>query len=432
MDTAPPLQLLLIEDTVADAETIRRVMAEAKNLPADVEWVSQLTQGLDVLGQRPIDLVLTDLSLPDARGIDSVKRLHASHPAVPIIVLTASDDEATISRALETGAQDFIVKGYIEVYRDLLPRAVRYAVERKRAQEKEKALLARAAASEFQRTAELNAAYERLKRTQALLIQSEKLAAVGQLASGIAHEVKNPLNIILQCVNYLEPEMADREKAREMLEIIREAVKSADKIIRGLLDFSRPMPLELKPTPIALVVNSALLLVEARFAPCMVRLTKDVPEGLPPVMVDAGQIQQVLINLFLNSLDAMPNGGELRVRVVLEPQRESGDGVGVRSTDMFRPGQLAVVVEVSDTGMGIAAQHLTNVFDPFFTTKAPGEGVGLGLAITAAIIENHRGLIQLQSEENKGTTVRILLPLAGDGAGPAGSGGQASKGRGDG
>ena len=255
-------------------------------------------------------------------------------------------------------------------------------------------------------------AADQLKRIQAMLVQAEKMAAVGQLASGIAHEVKNPLNIILQCVSYLEPELTARggEQA-EVLQVMREAVTTADDIIKGLLDFSRPSPLQLKPTAMRPVIETALLVVERQIATNKIRLTTDLPATLPAVMADENQMKQVFLNVLMNAIQAMPNGGELRIRASVLKLTEPGQGVGLRQTDVFRPGTTALVCDVQDSGPGIPQELLPKAFIPFFTTKPPGEGVGLGLSICHTILEGHRGLIRLASEEGHGTTVTIMLPV---------------------
>ncbi len=406
------MKLLLIEDTPDDAEVFQEVLAAAKSLPAQLEWATTVADGIAALRETKFDLVVTDLALPDAKGIQAVQMLRAVTSGIPIVVLTSSDEDKIITEAIQAGAQDFLVKGYIQVYRDLLPRTIRYAIERKRAEEKEKALMAEAAAKEFQRTAELSAAYRELQQAQNMLIQSEKLAAVGQLASGIAHEVKNPLNIILQCVNYLEPELKNLAQQLEVVQTIRQAVKAADKIIRGLLDFSKPVDLTLKPMSLGTVIEDALTLAEPKLAQKKIHLTKEIAADLPDVLLDPQQMQQVLINVILNASDAMQPGGALSIRCGAQELRNFGTGVGSRASDTFRLGQMVVICEVQDTGSGIRKDDLSRMFSPFFTTKPPGEGVGLGLWICAAIVQSHRGMMHIVSEEGAGTTVRVILPLA--------------------
>ncbi|MBI2495709.1 MAG: response regulator [Candidatus Omnitrophica bacterium] len=515
------LNVLLIEDDPQDAQLMQEALGETANTSFALEWVDRVSKGLERLARGGIDLVLTDLQLPDSQGLETVARVHAQAEGVPIIVLTALDDEGMAIQALQKGVQDYLVKRYIKVYPNLLVRSMRYAIERRRGEgelirlasfleqcpdpvletdgsgvitylnraartqfadlfgsaathpvlwglkdaaqrlqrsgatsltrevpyrgktyeqhisyypqsdlirsylidvterkqmeQRERELAAAAAAAERKRAAELDEAYQELKRTQAMLIQAEKMAAVGQLASGIAHEVRNPLGIILQCVNYLEPDLQSRgAQHAEVLQVIREAVMTSDKIIRGLLDFSRPTPLELKPTSIASVIDASLALVQAQAAEKGIRLMKDVADDVPLVLLDEHQMQQVLINLILNAFAAMPTGGRLSIRSYLRRLTEPGLRIGLRSADAFRPGQTVLVCEVEDTGTGIPKEILPRVFHPFFTTKPPGEGIGLGLTITAAIVEGHGGTISLESEEGNGTKAVITLPVSQD------------------
>jgi signal transduction histidine kinase len=407
--------VLLIEDSPEDTQMLRDALAKSRGLTVELAWADRLSRGLERLAQGGVDLVLTDLSLPDTKGLQSVTALRAAAARIPLIVLTSADDEALALEALQQGAQDYLVKGYVQVYPDFLARSIRYAIERHRVEARERELsdaIAAAAVADRKRAAELDQAYQELKRTQALLVQAEKMSAVGQLASGIAHEVKNPLTIILQCVNYLEPELSIRGgQQAEVVQVMREAVMTADKIIRGLLDFSRPAPLELKPCAMGEVIEASLALVQNQLSEKRIRLTREIAPDLPPVLLDANQMKQVFVNLFLNAIQAMPGGGALIVRGSLTRLTEPGAGVGSRSGDAFQVGSTVLVCEVEDTGHGIPKDLLSRVFNPFFTTKPPGEGVGLGLSITATIIEGHRGLIRLESEPGRGTKAVILLPI---------------------
>ena len=394
------IHVLLIEDNPDDAQVMQEATAGTKDPHFEVEWLQCLSSGLERLAQGGVDLVLTDLTLPDAKGVETVASVHAKAEDVPIVVLTSERDEALALQALRQGAEDYLVKGHIQVYPDLLVRALRYAIGRKQA-----------AAAEKKRVMELDKALRELAQTQAMLIQAEKLSAVGQLASGIAHEVKNPLNIILQAVNYLEAEVAGKGgRTAEILQVMREAVMTADKIIRGLLDFSKPAPLQLKPTSIGAAIDAALLLVQNQLSGKRIGLTKAIAPDAPLVLVDDNQIKQVFLNLMINAIQAMPNGGEITLRSYAKELTTPGGKVGARATDVFRVGERVVVCEVQDTGLGIPQDILPQVFNPFFTTKPPGEGVGLGLSITASIVHAHRGIIDIESEVGRGTIMRITLP----------------------
>ena len=411
------MNILLIEDNPEDVQTFMEALTTGASDSPGIQVADRLSTGLERLAGASFDLVLLDLGLPDSKGLRTLAEVHARAKDIPIVVLTSSDDERLALEALQQGAQDYLVKGYVQVYPGLLLRSMRYAIERQHAEQKEKRLIEAATEAERQRTAELERAYQELKRTQAMLVQAEKMTATGQLASGIAHEVKNPLNIILQSVNYLEPKLAAQGgQTTDILQVIREAVVTADKIIRGLLDFTKPAPLELKHSSLNAVLDASLMLVQNHLSAQRVRLVKEVAANLPPVMLDENQMKQVFINLFLNALHAMPTGGELVIRAAARVLTERTMAIGMRATDTFKLGETVLVCDIEDTGFGIPRDILPKVFNPFFTTKPPGEGVGLGLPITAAIVEGHRGLIRLESEEGRGTKVRLLLPLASEGS----------------
>ena len=258
---------------------------------------------------------------------------------------------------------------------------------------------------------ELKQSERRLYTTESQLIQAEKMSAIGQLASGIAHEVKNPLAILMKGVNYLEREFSsDRGQQSEVLRMMKDAILRADQIVRDLLDFARPASLELKPVTIHRVLETAIDLAEQQFTVRRIHIVKEIAPDLEPVMIDENRMKQAFINLMLNAFQAMSEGGQLTIRAYTKTLTQVGGRVGRRSTDVFRVGQTVLVCELNDTGRGIPAEMLAKIFDPFFTTNPPGQGTGLGLTITKTIIEQHRGLIEIQSQEGRGTTVMVMLP----------------------
>lgn len=256
----------------------------------------------------------------------------------------------------------------------------------------------------------LKDAYFKLKTTQDQLIQAEKLNAVGQLASGVAHEVKNPLAIIVQSVNYLEKKVLLPDQ-KEVLKMIKDNIMRADNIIRTLVDFSRVTELSIVPEDISLILDSSLTLIQHRTKHENIQIVKELEKDLPRVLVDKNKMEQVFVNVFLNALQAMPNGGRLLIRAFLTEANEFKAATGRRNGDFFRPKEKAVIVEVEDTGIGIPEEHFKRVFDPFFTTKGPRGGAGLGLAVTRNIVTMHKGLIDIESMLNKGTKIAITLKI---------------------
>jgi signal transduction histidine kinase len=237
--------------------------------------------------------------------------------------------------------------------------------------------------------------YAELQQAQQQLAQAAKLASIGELAGGMAHEINNPITSILA----LSSHMAEREssaltpRSRKSLQTIVKQAERVANLVGGLLSFSRQSQLHISSLDLRELLDTALELVHFRIASGAIRIVSDVPRSLPPVQGDASRLTEVFVNLLGNAIDAMPAGGTLAVRAFQAIE----DG--------------AVRVEVKDTGSGIAPEDLPRIFDPFFTTKAPGRGTGLGLSISHGIIKDHGGEIWAQSEAGVGTTIVVSLSI---------------------
>ena len=250
---------------------------------------------------------------------------------------------------------------------------------------------ARLYAETVERNKELADINARLQSTQAQLIQSEKLASVGQLTAGIVHDVKNPLAVIKGLAEELQEEMESNPFVSGQLVTIRDSANRASTIVTDLLKFARQSTPEMQTRDMKETINSSLRLTEYLTRKAKVEVKVDLPEEAVMMTYDAQQIEQVLINLITNATQAMPTGGELRVNVV------QAEGV--------------VAIAVQDTGTGIPKQIQGRIFDPFFTTKPEGEGTGLGLSVSFGIVSSHGGKIELDSEFGWGTTFTVLLPV---------------------
>lgn len=242
---------------------------------------------------------------------------------------------------------------------------------------------------------ELASYIERLESTQKQLIQAEKLSALGQLAGSIAHEVNNPLTGALVYCKLLSKRVGsgsfDTAEAVTTLSKIEEAVDYCSRILRSVLDFTRRSEPVLQPVAVSSVMDQVMSLIGHRAEMKAIEVVREEASLLPPVMADFGQLQQVFVNLVLNAMQAMPDGGKLTIRTSL------GDGSWVK-------------VGIQDTGCGIAPENMGKLFTPFFTTKKAGKGAGLGLAVSNGIIERHGGRIEVQSEVGKGSTFIVHLP----------------------
>ena len=222
---------------------------------------------------------------------------------------------------------------------------------------------------------------------------SEKMASIGLLAAGVAHEVNTPLTGISSFTQMLLEHADPDDPKTKVLEKIERQTFRAAKIVNGLLNLARPARVETGPVDLNVVVNDVLALLEHQFKSGRIQVRKDLATATTPI-VDGIEykLQQVLLNLFLNARDSMPKGGWLSIATRLE--------------------NGSALVEVSDTGSGIPAEHLSRIYDPFFTTKVLGKGTGLGLSITYGIVQEHGGSIACESAAGQGTRFTLTLPLA--------------------
>jgi PAS domain S-box-containing protein len=264
--------------------------------------------------------------------------------------------------------------------------------------------------TELKRTLqELTAAHEELKTAQLQLIQAAKLESVGTLAAGVAHEVKNPLQTILMGLDYLSGSPAASNKNTKLvLSDMHDAVTRAHGIIQELLQLSAQRGFELKKEDLNLLLERSLSLLQNELVASQASVVRKLGADLPPVRIDRGKMEQVFINLFLNALQAMSQGGALTISSRLDSF--SGDLDVIESArPRFHRGDPVVVVEVQDTGSGIPEEHLQRIFDPFFTTKPVGVGTGLGLSVVKNIVDLHGGAIGVRNAPEGGVRVTVVL-----------------------
>lgn len=262
-------------------------------------------------------------------------------------------------------------------------------------------------------------AEEALQEAQLQLIQAEKLESLGRLAAGIAHEVKNPLALILMGADFLDAELADHHvggSAPEVVGQIREAAWRADGIIRGMLDFSAPNKMLMQPTDVNDLLHKSLPLIRHEMDAANVALKTEFAEDLPPASLDLNKIQQVFINVCTNAVHAMPEGGTLTVRTALralDAREVAKRDAGSRVNERLRVGDSAIFIEIDDTGTGVPPEKLAYIFEPFYTTKPTGKGTGLGLSVTRKIVEMHGGEIRISNRREGGARVTLLFRPAG-------------------
>ena len=354
-----PVKVLLIEDNPGDARLICEMLADSRDALIELDYVDSLSSGLERLAAGGIDVLLLDLSLPDGQGLDVCVRAHTQAQQVPIVVLTGLDDETMAVKALQVGAQDYLIKGQVDSR--LLLRSIRYAIERKQAQEQ--------------------------------LQHSQLLASLGEMTAGIAHEVNNPLGSILL---YSELLMSSDvpSQTRKSLKVIHDEAKRAAKIMTDLLTYGQRMRPQMRRLNLHGILKKVLAMRRYQERVQNITTSTNLPNGPLYVKGDSCQLMQVFINLMLNAEEVLreSNGGNILVTTQV-------DGEWVK-------------ISIADDGIGIPQENLNQVFHPFSTTKRVGEGTGLGLSICYGIVTGHNGLIYAENNEMGGATFTVELPLA--------------------
>lgn len=245
-----------------------------------------------------------------------------------------------------------------------------------------------------------------LRLAQAEAARGEKLASVGLLASGIAHELNNPLTGILTFSTLLRKKMPDGSADAEDLDLVIQETKRCAAIIRRLLDFAREKKPEKKFSDLNEIIEETERLIERPAHLRDIEIRKELDRSLPPVWIDADQIKQVVMNILVNAQQAIDKRGTITVRTGLAPEPKRADPTA--------PPVRMVEITIVDTGCGIPEKHLERIFDPFFTSKEVGKGTGLGLSVSHGIVRAHGGSIEVESTVGEGSTFRVFLPLEPD------------------
>jgi len=243
----------------------------------------------------------------------------------------------------------------------------------------------------WERTRELAQANEELRQAHQQVIQSEKLASVGKLAAGVAHEINNPVGVILGFSQFLQRQIPPDDVCAQPLAAIERESMRCKQIVQNLLDFARMSEPAMLEIDLHQVLESTYQLLEYQLSKGKVEIVRDYAPGLPSIAADPHQLQQVFVNLMLNAYQAMPQGGRLTIQTRVEASQ--------------------VAIALTDEGIGIPPANLSRVFDPFFTTKEPGQGTGLGLSVSYGIVKQHSGHFDVQSQIGRGSTFTVYLPL---------------------
>jgi two-component system, NtrC family, sensor kinase len=401
---------------VDDEESVRSVFAVCLSERYPCETAASTDEALARMDSESFALVISDVMMPGRSGIELLREITVRHPDTIVVMVSAIDRTQRVLDAVRLGAYDYLIK---PCDLDVLTLTVERALDRR-------ALLRAARHYKLdleQRNEELRRSRDELERLQAQIIQNEKMASLGQLAAGVAHELNNPagflhgnMELLAECTHGLERVLAFYEELplseetaarvaaikgevdyqntladlHSIIDDCREGAVRIRDVVQNLKTFSRLDEAEFKKVDIHEGIESTLRLLSRFYSAANVALMRDYSE-LPLVDCYAGQLNQVWLNLLANAAHAVKDGGEVRV--------------------MTRRADETVTVTVSDTGCGIAPENLPRIFDPFFTTKPVGEGTGLGLSLTYSIVERHRGMIEVASNPGEGATFTITIPV---------------------
>ena len=386
------LKVLVVEDNLIDRRILESMLLETSDSTSLLKSSDSLAGALQLMSQYTFDIVILDLNLPDSHGEETLLKLNRQNPSVAVVINTGAYEDEVGLETLSFGAQDFLVKGKYNAY--ILNKALQYAVERKRVE------------------SELVNAYRKVKEAQAQLVQSEKMKVVGGLASGVAHEVKNPLATLLYGVTYLAQSFSEIDpNVESVIQNMKQAIDKANDIVTDLLNFASLTSLEKKDEHLDFVIGNALSLVRHEFSRNHISVVKKIEKSLPKVMVDKNRIEQVLINLILNAVHAMPDGGDITVRAYGRTLSEDLEDMPQLRRDEFRPGETIVILAVEDDGCGIPEDKIGQIFDPFFTTRRGDGGVGLGLSVSKNIMDIHDGCIFVENKQNGGVKATLIFKV---------------------
>jgi len=398
--SATPFHVLLVEDSQMDVLLLKALLAKDRDTFV-IHTADSMRAAIERLHEGGIQLVVTDLCLPDSRDFQTLSAIQAAAAGIPVIILSGLSDEEVAVRMVEMGAEDYLVKGHID--RHSLIRAMRYGIERNRLKRE----LNRAHDELEQRvqertfalasaTAQLQNTLDRLQQTQDQMMQQERLSALGRMASGIAHDFNNALSpIVALSEQLLDPSPTVQAKADEYLRLIHLAAKDSCAVVGRLREFYRYRDANDVFTPVALndLIRHVELLTKPRWKTqalgrgAYIQFVTEL-QPLPAVSGNESELRELLTNLVFNAVDAIPVHGTITVRTFCRNE--------------------AVILQVTDTGTGMTDDVRMHCLEPFFTTK-DDHGTGLGLAMVCGIVRRHGGEIEIESSPGDGTTITISL-----------------------
>jgi two-component system NtrC family sensor kinase len=353
-------------------------------------------EGLQYLTQEPFDLIITDIVMDDTNGFEVMEHVATHGLDTLVIVITGFASTDSAIQALRQGAYDYIAKPFdIEMIKISIKRALeKVHLQRQlktHMQELEQRVVERTKALE-ESNSQLSLSLADLKAAQERLIQSEKLSALGELLSGVAHELNNPLTSVLGYAEVLVASQLRHPEALSMVKRVRQEAVRCSHIVKNFLSFARKQKPEKKSIDINAICLQTLDLLAYQLKVNNITTVKQLDETLPKTMADGPQLQQIFINMFSNAYQAMverEGQGQLMITTAHDSQK--------------------IYIHIADNGPGIPPENLHRIFDPFYTTKE--KGTGLGLSLSYGIIKEHGGEISVTSIVNQGTTFTIEIPI---------------------
>lgn len=382
--------ILIVDDEKMNLDLTARVF---RNRGFSVFTAANALDALALVKEHNPEIVVLDYMMPEMNGFSALTEIKSQYPATYVIILTGRGSERIAVELMKAGASDYIVKPFLN--QDLVERVEKVLKVRdieirnsELLRERDR-LVGEIASWNRELEARVQEKSCELERVQGEIIQAEKMSTLGYLSAGMAHEIRNPLNSIGLYVQLVKgcPDEAER---LECLEKIEQEIKRIDCILRKLMDAVKRPRFHLRQVSIKEVIDSAIDLFRSRMEMHRVRLDLDYRGIPPPIQADPAELEQIFTNLFVNSIEEMPDGGTLGVVLDLDDD--------------------TIVVRVSDTGGGIPRDNISKVFDPFFTTK--NLGTGLGLSVVLRIVRTYHGKIEVASEEGQGAVFTVYLPVS--------------------
>ncbi|RMD94795.1 MAG: response regulator [Calditrichaeota bacterium] len=410
-------KILLVEDDHGVAFLTRENLEEEG---FEVDLAYDGSQGLEKLNQNSYDAILLDHRLPDMNGIEMMKEIQRRGIEIPQIIVTGAGDERIAVKAMKSGAYDYVVKTGDLSYLVALPITIRMSLERYNlAKEKEglerqlkdyTLLLERKVEERTKELLELNENLEQLvrektkelKETQAQLVQAGKLAALGTLGAGVAHELNNPLTVVSAEADEILDAVNHGYLDQNLVVVSAQNIKSHAERMRVIIDHIRQFARddknsEWKKISINDPIRDSLILLRTQLESLGIEILLELDENLPKIWGHHNKLESIFQNLITNARDAFKNIKDRRHKTIK-----------IRS---YQKDRDKIVVEVADNACGIPKDVLPNIFNPFFTTKDVGSGTGLGLSITHSNVKEHGGEISVISKAGEGTTFILTFPL---------------------